>query len=50
MNIGDIVYVTLTGYNGVYVVSGKIGDRIRLSKPTIPGFTLVVAKNKINKA
>ncbi len=46
--IGDIVYANVSGYQGVYVVANKIGNRFLLSKPDIPNFTLLVSLDKIS--
>lgn len=47
MKIGDMVYVSLSGYHGVYIVSGKIGEKYKLCRKDIPNFVLIVAKDKI---
>lgn len=47
MQIGDLVYAQVSGYSGVYVYMGKLGDKVQLKKMDIPHFTLVVSPDKV---
>jgi hypothetical protein len=47
MQIGDVVYAQVSGYSGVYVYVGKLGEKLQLKKMDIPYFTLVVSPDKV---